>query len=98
MIIKINDEVVFTLSETREKVIQNDISVDIFAEDMCRRICEIIQHKYDRCFERLKSEWDVKLADNGELSVPTDKDAYAELVFSQSDYKDRKDRDLEAQE
>ena len=55
-----------------------------------------INHKYERCFERLKKEWDKKLIDNGVKSMPTDPDEYAQLVFSQPNYKDRKARDLEA--
>lgn len=95
MKISVNDQELFRLSETQKKVIKNDINADVFDEDMCRRLHYIINHKYDRCFKRLKEEWDTKLLANGVQSVPTNPDAYAELVFSQPNYKDRKARDLE---
>lgn len=86
----------FELSEVQKKVIQNDIHSDVFDEDMKRRLQYIVMHKYERCFERLKKEWDSKLAQNGVAALPTDPDDYAKLVFSQPNYKDRKSRDLEA--
>lgn len=96
MKISVNDQELFTLSETQKKVIKNDIHVDIFDNDMKRRLNWVLMHKYERCFDRLKKEWDSKLATNGVESVPTDKDAYAQLVFTQPNYKDRKARELAA--
>ena len=86
----------FTISDTKKKVICNEIPHTIFEEDMKRRIEYIIQHKYEQCFRRLKDEWDLKLAANGVHSVPTDPDAYAQLVFSQPNYKCRATRDAES--
>ena len=95
MKIKVNDKDLFELTPTQKKVICNDISHDIMEEDMKHRLQWVLMHKYERCFERLKKEWDQKLAANGVKSVPTDPDAYAELVFKQPNYKDRKARDTE---
>ncbi len=86
----------FELTETQKKVIQNDIHADLFDEDMKRRLQYILMHKYERCFQRLKDEWDKRLRDNGVAMIPTDPDAYAQLVFSQPNYKDRKQKELEA--
>ena len=96
MKISVNDKEILTLSETQKKVIKNDISDDIFDADMCRRLCYILEHKYEQCFKRLKNEWDAKLLANGVESVPTNPDAYAELVFAQPNYKNRKAREAEA--
>ena len=93
MKILINDQELFTLNETQKRVIQNDIHEDIFEEDMKRRLQYVFMHKYKRCFERLKQEWDQKLRSNGVSMIPTDPDAYAQLVFSQPQYKSRKQRE-----
>ncbi len=93
MKISVNDKELFTLNETQKKVIQNDIPDDIFDEDMGRRLAWVLEHKYENCFKRLKQEWDQKLADNGVSMIPTDKDLYAQLVFSQPNYQSRKQRD-----
>lgn len=95
MKISVNDKELFTLSEIQKKVICNDIHEDVFDEDMQRRIKYIIYDKYKQCFKRLKQEWDSKLIENKIEMVPTDADAYAELVFSQPNYKCRKQRDME---
>jgi len=98
MKISVDNVELYTLSDVQKNVIKNDINADEFDADMKRRLKYILTHKYERCFERLKKEWDSKLADNGVPSVPTDPDAYAQLVFAQPNYKDRKTRDAEAEQ
>ncbi len=93
MKISINDQELFTLSDTQKQVIKHDIPADIFDADMNRRIQWVLMHKYEECFKRLKSEWDPKLAVNGVEMIPTDPDAYAKLVFSQPNYQDRAARE-----
>lgn len=93
MKISMNDKELFNLNEIQKKVIKHDIHEDMFEEDMRRRLHYILMHKYEQCFKRLKEEWDEKLRLNGISLVPTDPDAYAQLVFSQPNYKDRKARE-----
>jgi len=57
----------------------------------------IIRMKYDACLGRLKKEWTPKLLSRG-IEIPTDRDVFAGLVFSQPDYKDRQQRDKELME
>lgn len=94
MKISVDDVVLFTLSDTQKKVIQNNVNADIFEDDMKRRLQWILTHKYEECFAELKSEWDQKLITNGVTSVPTDPEAYAQVVFDQPNYLDKKARDL----
>lgn len=96
MKISVNDQELFALSDTQKNVIKNDIHEDIFDKDMCRRLVWALAHKYERCFERLKKEWDVKLKENGVKAVPTDADEYAQLVFAQPNYQCRKTREPES--
>lgn len=96
MKISVDDKELFRLSETQKKVIKNDIQEEIFEEDMKRRLQYIITHKYENCFARLKQEWDSKLAAKGIDMIPTNPDDYAELVFSQPEYKNRSQREAES--
>jgi hypothetical protein len=96
MKISVNDIVLFELTETQENVMKNVISADIFEEDMKRRLQWVLTHAYEEWFKILKAEWDPKLPALGVTSIPTDPDAYAQLVFAQPCYKCRKTRDLEA--
>ena len=95
MKIKVDEKDLFELTETQKSVLKNDIKSEIFEEDIKRRLFYIVNHKYEQCFKRLKAEWEPKLAAKGLESIPTDKDAFAQLVFSQPEYKDRSDREAE---
>lgn len=92
MKVQVNGEDLFELNEVQKKVICNDIHEDIFEEDMKRRLQYILMHKYERCFERLKKEWEPKLACRVD-AVPTHPDKFAELVMAQPDYLCRKKRE-----
>lgn len=94
MKIQVDGKELFEINETQKKVIKNDIHSDIFDDDMKRRIHYILSHKYQRCFERLQQEWLPRLSKRVD-SVPTDPDKFAELVFSQPDYKCKKTREAE---
>lgn len=93
MKISVDDEEIFTISDTQKKVIMNEINQDIFDDDMKRRLEYIIMHKYDQCFKSLKSEWEPRLKSKGIKYIPLDDDEFSVLVFSQPDYKARKQRD-----
>ena len=96
MKISVNDVELYTLTDLQKQVIENDIPSEILQEDLERRLNWVLMHKYERCFDRLKKEWDSKLEANGETSIPLDKDAYATLVFAQPNYRDRSTRDAES--
>lgn len=93
MKISVDDRELFSLTETQKRVIKNDIHEDEFEDDMKRRLQYILMHKYDRCFERLKKEWEPKLAASGAAMIPTNPDAFAQMVFAHPEYKDRKSRE-----
>ena len=95
MKISVDGKELFTLSETQKKVIMNDILEEVFEEDMKRRLKWIlIDEKYQKCFKRLKEEWEPKLKLKYP-SIPTDDEALAELIFSQPGYKNRSKRESE---
>ncbi len=96
MKISVDGKDLFELTDIQKMVICNDINQDVFDEDMKRRLQWILMHKYERCFARLKAEWDNKLALNGIKMIPTDHDEYAKLVFEQPNYMDRRKRDSES--
>lgn len=93
MKIKIDDKIILDLTDTMRKVICNDIKSEEFDEDIERRIKMIIMEKYDACYKRLKEKWDKELEQRGYEFIPTDRNKYAELVFSQPDYKSRSERE-----
>lgn len=93
MKISVNDREIFTLTDIQKRVIQNDIPSEIFEEDMQRRLQWIlVDEKYAKCMQRLRKEWEPKLKADGFKMLPTDDDAFAQMVFDHSDYKDRSAR------
>lgn len=95
MKISVNDIELYTISETRKQVLKHFIPSALLDEDIKRRVFWVMDHKYQQAFSKMKAEWDPKLVANGVESIPTDKDAYAQLVFSQANYKDRDAVDAE---
>jgi hypothetical protein len=83
----------YELSDIQKQVIRNEISDDIFDADMKRRLHWVLDHEHTRAMVQLKKEWDSKLADNGVEMIPTDEQEYAQLVLSQPNYKNKKQRD-----
>lgn len=94
MKISVDDVELYRLSEHQKDVIKNDIFRSEFERDARRRLSDSLLQKYEACFKRLKEEWDPKLSQRYP-NLPTDRTEYANLVFSQPDYRDRQDRDNE---
>jgi len=94
MKISVNDQELFTLSDTQKQVIMNDIHAEIFEEDMKRRLQWVLTHKYEQCFKRFKEEWDPKLTANGVAMIPTNEAEYAKMVFAQPNYKNKAERNM----
>jgi hypothetical protein len=82
----VNNSLVLELNETQIKVLKDNIKPDIFVSDIERRVNWVISHKYEMCYDDLIKRWLPTLRDRYD-SLPTSKDALAELVFAQFDYK-----------
>jgi len=55
--------------------------------------------KLNNCWKRFRQEWTTKLMDDASFtdSIPSNKEAFVNLVLARDDYKDRATRDAEAQ-
>lgn len=94
MKISVDGVELFNLTDVQKSVIKNDIPSEIFEDDMKRRIQYILTHKFERSMERLRKEWEPKLKNRGVSSFPADDEAFAQLVFTQTDYKNRSEREV----
>ena len=93
MKISVNDVELFTLTDIQKQVIMDYIPEEIFEEDMKRRLNYVLMHLYDQAYNKLKTEWEPKLIENGIDSFPSLPDKFAALVFGQPNYKSRSARD-----
>lgn len=91
MKVYLDDKALFEITDTQVKILANDLGGPI--EEIKYRLEWVITHKIEACFQRLKAEWDPKLAARGIEMIPTNQEKYAELVFSQPDYKNRTERE-----
>lgn len=96
MDISVGGKIVASLSATKQKVIENDISSVEVVTDIERRAAYHVNHKYEQCFKRLFDEWVPKLRANGVTSIPTDETEFANLVFSQPNYKNKFTRHMDS--
>jgi len=77
---------VYELDQTQQKIIQDNVKPDLFVGDMERRVAWVISQKLDQSFDQLFAHWLPILQQRYE-SLPSNKNFFAELVFSQPDYK-----------
>lgn len=89
----VNDKVVFELSETQVKVIQDNVFSEKFEKTMGERVKWVIERKFLDSLKHLKEEWIPKLKQAGVEAIPLDDEKFAELVFSQKEYKARSEKD-----
>jgi hypothetical protein len=96
MKISVNDVELYTINETQLNVLKDYVPASVLEEDMKRRLVWVYSEFYKGAFRQLKDKWDPILAERVQ-SIPTDKDAFAQLVFQQPDYLDRAGRDALSQ-
>ena len=92
MQIKIDDSVVFEISDVDVKLLEHDL-INVEAE-IRRRLEYIIKHKVEQCYKRLKDEWDKKLAEDPKIkSVPSKRDDYVSFITRLPSYQNRVERE-----
>lgn len=95
MKVKLDDEVLFEIDELMISLLAHDIEDPL--NDIKRRLRYIIEHKCDRCYERMHKEWTEKFhADPNVTSIPAKKRDFVNAVLAHPQYKNRVARDLEA--
>lgn len=82
----VDNKEVLELSATQQKVIQDNIPPALFTADMERRVAWVISQKLDQSFDELFAHWLPILQQRYE-SLPSNKNAFAELAFAEPDYK-----------
>lgn len=89
MKISVDGVELLTFTETQKKVFQYDMRADTYERVLKGMIIHVLEHKFKRCYDRLKKEWEPKIIKAGAKEVPLDKEKFAEHVFKHKDYKNR---------
>jgi hypothetical protein len=93
MKILVDNDVLFEINDTEKKILADTLFMEELEAELRQKIQWIIAQELTRSFKKLKDDWEPKLAAAGVTMIPTDKLAFAELVFSQPEYKSRSERE-----
>jgi hypothetical protein len=91
-IISIDNEEAFRYNPINKRVLRY-LGILQIEEWIKERVRWILIHKYERCMERLRREWEPKLGSAGVQFIPLIDEDFAFLVFSRPEYKDRESRE-----
>ena len=82
-----------TIDDTDQKCMKNDLL------DINQWVQDAVTGKKNNCWKRFQREWTVKLMEDESFNdpIPSNKEAFVNLVTARADYKDRATRDAEAE-
>lgn len=93
-IVKVDDKYCFEITDVTKKLLKLCVAKEFCCVEWIKQQLQcILTHKYERCMERLRKEWEPKLLSEGLKEFPVDDDAFAELVFKHPEYKNRSQRE-----
>ena len=92
MKISVDNEVILELSEIDKRIICDYLSSEIFDSDIKRRLIWIIDEVKKAAANNLRCNWAHVLEKRVDF-IPSNVYEFCSLVFSQSDYEDKKTRD-----
>jgi len=82
-----------TIDDTDQKCMKNDLL------DINDWVQKAVDGKKNNCWKRFQREWTTKLMEDESFNdpIPSNKEAFVNLVTARADYKDRATRDAEAE-
>jgi hypothetical protein len=96
MKVRIDGQQLCELLPWEKKLLENDLCAGTLHQDCCRRIEWALKHKVDQAWEHFEKEWMKILREDPTVSsIPTDKEAFVNMVTARPDYKNRDQRDAE---
>lgn len=96
-VVKVNNEELLRFTQPKVNVFTIMVRTDAWRY-MRDKLKWVVTHKLDRIVEKMRLEWEPKLRAAGITEVPLSPEGFAELVFKQKGYQDRKARDADALE
>ena len=78
-----------SISDTDEKIMKNDLL------DLNQWVQDAVTGKQNNCWKRFQQEWTTKLMNDETFtdSIPSNQEAFVNLVTARADYKTRQERD-----
>ena len=84
-----------SLTDTQQTILSNDLYNDTDKAGLDEWIQGAVDGKLNNCWKRMQREWTTKLMDDPSFTdpIPSNQEAFVNLVTARPDYKNRKARD-----
>lgn len=86
---------ILNIATWQKNLLENDLFMVDTDEDLIRRLQWVINHKIDRCYKRLRDAWEPVFISEGAQSLPTDREAFVNMVIAHPKYKTKAQREAE---
>ena len=84
-----------SLTDLQQTILSNDLYNDTDNAGLDKWIQDAVDGKINKCWTRFQQEWTNKLMDDASFTdaIPSNQEAFVNLVLARADYKNREDRD-----
>jgi len=84
-----------SLTDLQQKILSNDLYNDTDNAGLDAWIQAAVDGKINKCWTRFQQEWTTRLMDDASFTdaIPSNQEAFVNLVLARADYKNREDRD-----
>ena len=84
-----------SITDLQQKILSDSLYNDTDNAGLDLWIDNAMTGKINNCWKRMRSEWTQKLMDDDSFTdpIPSNQEAFVNLVTARSDYKNRKQRD-----
>ena len=84
-----------SLTDLQQKILSDSLYNDTDNAGLDKWVQDAVDGKISNCWKRMRTQWTQKLMDDDSFTdpIPSNQEAFVNLVTARSDYKKRKQRD-----
>ena len=84
-----------SLTDLQQKILKNDLYSDADNAGLDNWIQAAVDGKLNNCWKRFQTEWTTRLMNDDSFTdaIPSNQEAFVNLITARDDYKNRKARD-----
>ena len=84
-----------SLTDLQQKILSDSLYNDTDNAGLDKWVQDAVDGKISNCWKRMRTQWTQKLMDDDSFTnpIPSNQEAFVNLVTARSDYKNRKQRD-----
>ena len=84
-----------SLTDLQQKILSDSLYIDTDNAGLDKWVQDAVDGKISNCWKRMRTQWTQKLMDDDSFTdpIPSNQEAFVNLVTARSDYKNRKQRD-----